>query len=112
MVNNAVVIPIATLSTIVGAGLIFIWWWFPRAWTKGNNEETDIMDEERRQTNAPGAGREDRVDWANRILADYSARIASEKAQRSKGNDKGTPNPTQPPQPQVEQNYIPPVTPH
>jgi hypothetical protein len=56
MPQKAWVIPIATLSSIVGLSLVFIWWWlvfygaffenvltmesrFPRTWKKGNKDE-------------------------------------------------------------------------
>lgn len=33
------VIAVGTLAGIVAAGLIFICWWFPRTWVKGEAEE-------------------------------------------------------------------------
>lgn len=49
MVSKDAVIPIATLSTIVVVGVLFIAWWFPRTWNKGNAQERAIIDEERRE---------------------------------------------------------------
>lgn len=45
MVNNSVIIPIASLSAIVGVSLIFVVWWFPRTWAKGNAQERALIDE-------------------------------------------------------------------
>ena len=78
MVKNSVVIPIATLSAIVVAGFIFVWWWFPRTWKKGNETELDIMDEEQRQVG--GMGREQKIAWAKETLA-RAQRENEEKAQ-------------------------------
>ena len=40
---NSALIPIAALSAIVGVSLIFVVWWFPRTWARGNAEEHRIM---------------------------------------------------------------------
>ena len=47
MTNTAVVVPIAVLASIVAVSLVFVWWWFPRTWAKGNAEERAIIDAER-----------------------------------------------------------------
>lgn len=46
MVSSSAIIPIASLSAIVVVGLVFIIWWFPRAWNKGNAEERAIVDQQ------------------------------------------------------------------
>ncbi|KAK5682324.1 hypothetical protein LTS10_005450 [Elasticomyces elasticus] len=39
MGRQAWVIPVAVLGAIVALGLIFVWWWFPRAWKKGDKDD-------------------------------------------------------------------------
>lgn len=48
MVSKSAVIPIATLSGIVAVMLLFVVWWFPRTWNKGNAQERAIIDEQQR----------------------------------------------------------------
>lgn len=43
MVNKAIVVPCAALGAIVGVGLVFIYWWFPRTWNKGNGADTEAI---------------------------------------------------------------------
>jgi hypothetical protein len=52
MVSKDAIIPIASLSAIVGVSLLFVLWWFPRTWNKGNAEERRILDEQIRQQRA------------------------------------------------------------
>ncbi|KAK0310672.1 hypothetical protein LTR01_003826 [Friedmanniomyces endolithicus] len=33
------VIPVAVLGAIVALGFVFVWWWFPRAWKKGDQSD-------------------------------------------------------------------------
>lgn len=47
MVNNAVVVPCATLAAIACCMLIYICWWFPRAWAKG--QTADLREYEARR---------------------------------------------------------------
>ena len=115
MVNNTVVIPIASLSAIVVAGTIFIWWWFPRTWKKGNEQELDIMDEEQRQT---GTSREERVAWAKDVLARAQAEneaAAIARAEQKANKKKGIRNTVEDleassPGPQARHDQPPPVT--
>lgn len=46
MVSQSAIIPIATLSGIVAVMLLFVVWWFPRTWNKGNAQERAIIDEQ------------------------------------------------------------------
>ncbi|KAK5050968.1 hypothetical protein LTR84_003527 [Exophiala bonariae] len=45
MVNKAVVLPIACLSGICAAMLIFIWWFFPKWYKKGVAQDQAEMDQ-------------------------------------------------------------------
>lgn len=36
-------IPVGVLCGLVGAGLVVLWWWFPRAWQKGVNSDVTEM---------------------------------------------------------------------
>ncbi|PBP17934.1 hypothetical protein BUE80_DR011322 [Diplocarpon rosae] len=49
MVNNAVVVPVAVLAALAVAMLIFICWWFPRAWARGQASDRAEYDEARRR---------------------------------------------------------------
>jgi hypothetical protein len=46
MVSQAVIIPIAILSAVILISLIFVVWWFPRTWNKGNADERRIIDQQ------------------------------------------------------------------
>lgn len=46
MVNNAIVVPVAVLASICVVMFVFIWWWFPRHYRKGVQQDLDIMDQE------------------------------------------------------------------
>ncbi|KAK6582744.1 hypothetical protein PZA11_005152 [Diplocarpon coronariae] len=52
MVNNAVVVPVAVLAAVAAAMLIFICWWFPRAWARGQASDEAEYDEARRRREA------------------------------------------------------------
>jgi hypothetical protein len=68
-------IPVGVLSGICAAGLIFIWWWFPRTWAKGVKAEMEAIDEDRRvrdahrtrQLDAEGAVGGDAGDGATQV---------------------------------------------
>ena len=94
MVNNAVVIPIAVLSAIVGVSLIFVWWWFPRTWNKGNAEDARDMEQHLQQQ--------------REILARRQAAAESEDANA----DVEMQNPAVKMPPVAPKNYVPPVTPY
>ncbi|OAP58230.1 hypothetical protein AYL99_07320 [Fonsecaea erecta] len=47
MVNNSVVVPVAVLASLCVAMFLFIWWWFPRHYKKGVEQDMNIMDSER-----------------------------------------------------------------
>lgn len=32
-------IPVGVLAAIVIVAFVFVWWWFPRAWNKGNRKQ-------------------------------------------------------------------------
>lgn len=40
-------IPVGVLSAIVVASLVFVWWWFPKAYRKGVKADMDRVDQER-----------------------------------------------------------------
>jgi hypothetical protein len=44
MVSQSAIIPIAVLSALVFVMLVFVVWWFPRTWAKGNAQERAIID--------------------------------------------------------------------
>ena len=44
--------PVGVLAGLSVAGIVFIWWWFPRTWNKGNRQEMEAIDEDRRVRDA------------------------------------------------------------
>lgn len=38
-------VPVGILAAIVVIAFAFVWWWFPRAWNRGNKKETDLVQE-------------------------------------------------------------------
>lgn len=60
MVDKTIVLPIACLSGICAAMLVFIWWFFPKWYKKGVAQDQRDMDEvirERRELAAARAAR-------------------------------------------------------
>lgn len=47
--EKSAVIPVASLSAICGVGLLFIAWWFPRAFAKGNAQELILLKRDREE---------------------------------------------------------------
>lgn len=43
MANLNIVLPCAVLGAICAIMLVFIWWWFPRAWNKGTKGDTEAI---------------------------------------------------------------------
>ncbi|KIN00089.1 hypothetical protein OIDMADRAFT_19356 [Oidiodendron maius Zn] len=37
MVNTAIVVPCVVLASIAVCMFVFVWWWFPRTWAKGQS---------------------------------------------------------------------------
>jgi len=60
MVSNAVVVPVAVLASLSVAMFVFVWWWFPRHYRKGVEEDMNIMDGERAGRDATHLGLEGR----------------------------------------------------
>jgi len=69
------VIPVAVLAAIVGVGLIFIWWWFPRAWKKGDKNLTDEVNQ------VTGAEREAQRQQNRDIINRYTRALAIERGE-------------------------------
>jgi len=42
---SAWAIPVGILAAIVVIGFAFVWWWFPRAWQKGVNDDFRAVEE-------------------------------------------------------------------
>lgn len=36
-------VPVGVLAAIVVVAFVFVWWWFPRAWNKGNKKEAETV---------------------------------------------------------------------
>ncbi|OWP04483.1 hypothetical protein B2J93_1342 [Marssonina coronariae] len=50
--HRLVVVPVAVLAAVAAAMLIFICWWFPRAWARGQASDEAEYDEARRRREA------------------------------------------------------------
>ena len=61
MVGSSVVVPVAVLASICVAMFVFVWWWFPRHYRQGVEQDMNIIDGERADRDAVHAG----LDGAN-----------------------------------------------
>ncbi|CAL3971894.1 unnamed protein product [Diplocarpon coronariae] len=52
LTSDQVVVPVAVLAAVAAAMLIFICWWFPRAWARGQASDEAEYDEARRRREA------------------------------------------------------------
>ncbi|KAK3067861.1 hypothetical protein LTR53_014993 [Teratosphaeriaceae sp. CCFEE 6253] len=71
--GKAWAVPVAVLGGIVAVGLIFIWWWFPRAWKKGDKSD-------KAEVNAVTGEQRELQRLKNREIIDgYTRRLAIER---------------------------------
>jgi hypothetical protein len=89
----------------VGVSLVFIWWWFPRAWARGNAEEQRLQEQEMREREA--------------YMANVRAQQAVNRPRDEETGEAGEEPPSEahekPPPvyvPQKPAGYQPPVTPY
>lgn len=106
MVSKSALIPIASLSAIVGVSLLFVIWWFPRTWNKGNAEERAIIDGQIQQRRAWLAMQEQQR--AVNREGDAEAGEGEAKDAPPRAGEEPTPPPYayMPPRPRA---YVPPV---
>ncbi len=63
-------IPVGVLAGICVVAFIFVWWWFPRAFSRGNRQERELVTED-------GLDREERRAKNREIIANYEAKLAA-----------------------------------
>ncbi|KAK5722088.1 hypothetical protein LTR17_014436 [Elasticomyces elasticus] len=90
MGKKAWVIPVAVLGAIVALGLIFVWWWFPRAWKKGDKDDMVERNE------LAGPAREAQRQHNRDIIERYTRALAIERGEIV---EDGVDSSTQPPPP-------------
>lgn len=71
------VIPISVLAAVVVIGLVFIWFWFPRAWTKGIRSDHAELD----QLGAPEREAQRAVNRA--VIERFKRNVAMERGEVS-----------------------------
>jgi hypothetical protein len=79
-------IPVGCLGGLVVAGLIVLWWWFPRAWQKGINSDHD----EYTGAGQPGANsytRELQRQRNRAIIERHTRKIARERGEPAPADD-------------------------
>ncbi|KAH7370010.1 hypothetical protein BKA65DRAFT_544740 [Rhexocercosporidium sp. MPI-PUGE-AT-0058] len=81
MVNNTVVIPVAVLASICVCMFVFMWWWFPRAWARGDASDRAEYDERKRQRElaeetAVGSGDDTGIELGERTPRNTGVRVA------------------------------------
>lgn len=89
-------IPVGVLSGIVVAGLIAIWFWFPRAWQKGVN--SDSADTEATLTSL-GYNREAQRHYNRAIIKRFAKARARERGEEVSDDEEGIEMAIQPPPP-------------
>ncbi|TKA61165.1 hypothetical protein B0A55_12057 [Friedmanniomyces simplex] len=92
------VVPVAVLAAIVGVGLIFIWWWFPRAWKKGEQSDRDEVNRA-----AQGPEREAQRLKNREIIERYTRALAIERGEVVDDGERVT----APPPPAYEDSRVP-----
>ncbi|KAI5459129.1 hypothetical protein BGZ63DRAFT_390333 [Mariannaea sp. PMI_226] len=92
MTSKSVIIPCATLASIVGLMLIFIWWWFPRAWKKGSKKENDEIAMSLAGVN-DGLTREERMQMAGQHAKEYVQAMEARNKARAEGREPEGPPP-------------------
>lgn len=70
-------IPVGVLTGIVVLGFAFIWYWFPKTWQRGVNDEARIIEEANGGNNAETRA----ANWAR---ARETIRLAEERAEKRK----------------------------
>ncbi|KAH7395633.1 hypothetical protein BKA64DRAFT_674146 [Cadophora sp. MPI-SDFR-AT-0126] len=96
MVNNAVVVPVAVLSSICVCMFVFMWWWFPRAWARGDASDRAEFEAAKRQ----------------RELAEETAVGTDGETDVELGDVGGNRTAGRAVAPQMPARYVPPVTPY
>jgi len=94
MTNLSVVLPCAVLGAICAVMLVFIWWWFPRAWNKGTKGDTeDIGMAINASGGDDGLTQAERRRQAGQRARDYLEAIDARNKMRAEGREPEEPLP-------------------
>ena len=92
--GSDVVVPAAVLGSMCAGMFIFIWWWYPRTWKKGNKAENEIMGLE---VDAGGDNihltQQDRMRIAGQRAREYVAAVDARNKAKAAGLDIDEPLP-------------------
>lgn len=94
MVNQSIVLPCAVLGGICAVMLVFIWWWFPRAWKKGNKQDEEAI---AMSVDVGGAGdgltQQQRLRAAGQEAREYLQAVQARAKARAEGRELNEPAP-------------------
>lgn len=94
MVNQSIVLPCAVLGSICAVMIVFIWWFFPRAWKKGNKAEEEAIG---MSVNVGGEGdgltQQERMRIAGQHAREYLQAIEARAKARAEGREVNEPPP-------------------
>ncbi|TPX12381.1 uncharacterized protein E0L32_007028 [Thyridium curvatum] len=95
MANLSIVVPCAVLGSICAAMLAFIWWWFPRTWNKGSNQESEEINMQFGSSENDGDGltQKERRQIAGQRAREYLEAIDARNKARAEGREVEGPAP-------------------
>lgn len=96
MANLNIIMPCAVLGGICAVMLVFMWWWFPRTWKKGNsqeNAEIDLTMMDPGSSDGDGLTHKERVEIAGQRAREYLQAIEARNKARAEGREVDGPSP-------------------
>lgn len=89
MVSTSIVVPCAVLGSICAVMLVFVYWWFPRTWNKGNKTDTEAIALSFGAHNQgdDGLTQEERRKLAGERAREYLAAIDARNKARAEGRE-------------------------
>jgi hypothetical protein len=88
MASTAIIVPCAVLGSICAVMLVFVYWWFPRTWTKGNKGDTEAIALSFGAHNGDdGLTAEERRKLAGERAREYLAAIDARNKARAEGRE-------------------------
>lgn len=113
MANLSIILPCAVLGGICAGMLIFIWWWFPRTWKKGNKQEGEAIGLSLDEIGSDGDGltQEERRRIAGQEAREYLQAVMARNKAREEGRETDEPPPVYHGRGGVRRNGPPPYRP-
>lgn len=94
MVDQSILVPCTVLGGICAGMLIFIWWWYPRTWNKGNNQEAEVIGlEVDVGSDIEGLSQEEKMRLAGQRARDYLRAVEARNKAKAEGLDIAEPLP-------------------